>query len=441
MALGYGLLFLLIIGIISSVFYIGTAGLLARNIDKQLTTIAHQLEQVRERDGTEALRQAIHTLLTDDKDVETEEYLLLDPRGQKLIGNLTAWPALLEQDDEPAKIRVQRLGRDSLGRLLVHRFDDGSTLVVGRDLQDQHQLERMILGALALGGLLGLLLAAVGIVLFRAQLQGRLAAIQRTTHEISGGNLSQRIATGHAKDEFAGIARDINSMLNEIERLMDTARNVSNTIAHDLRTPLGRIRGVLEDALQAHDSTNRLQHASQFAIDEIDALIGVFEKLLQIAEAESGVRRQRFDQLPLRQVVDDLMELYQPAAEAQDMQLSLDIEGAPVVNADRDLIANVLANLLDNALKYAGSGARIRLSIRQDEHHVQIVVQDNGPGIPPEAIGRATERFFRLDSSRNQRGNGLGLAIVEAVITLHRGRLILEDAQPGLTATIVLPRP
>ncbi|MDE2155550.1 MAG: HAMP domain-containing histidine kinase [Xanthomonadaceae bacterium] len=440
MALSYGLLFLLSTGIISTLFYVGTAGLLARNTDRQIVTIAHQLEQTRELSGTGALVQAVHTLLTDDKDVETEVYLLLDPQGRKRIGNLTAWPVLPKANDHLTRIHVQRLGRDSTSRLLAHRFGDGSLLVVGRDLREQHQLEQMILSALAIGGALGLVLAVLGAFLFRVQLRARLALIQQTTDDVSAGHLSRRIATGQARDEFASIARDINRMLDDIERLMDTARNVSNAIAHDLRTPLGRIRGSLEEAVQVAADPQRLRQAAHYAIDEIDTLTGVFEKLLQIAEAESGVRRQRFEQLPLRPVVGDLMELYQPAAEAQGMQLTVDIDGAPAVNADRDLLANVLANVLDNALKYAGSGAHIRLSIRQDDRYVAIAVQDNGPGIPPDVIGRATERFFRVDSSRSQRGNGLGLSIVAAVVALHRGQLTLEDARPGLKVSILLPK-
>jgi signal transduction histidine kinase len=440
LALGYGLLFLLSIGVISSVFYIGTAGLLARNADKQIVVIAHQLEQTRGRSGNEGLLQSVHTLLTDDKDVETEVYLLLDPHGNKQIGNLTSWRQLPSENDVLVNAQVQRLGRDSTSRLLVHRFADGSTLVVGRDLREEHQLEHTILSALAIGVALALLLAALGIALFRTPLQARLAVIQHATHDVSAGNLDRRIDVGHAQDEFAGIARDINRMLDDINRLMDTARNVSNTIAHDLRTPLGRIRGVLEEALQPSSSSDRLQHAAHYAIDEIDTLIGVFEKLLQIAEAESGVRRQLFELLPLRPVLDDLMELYQPAAEARGMRLRVDVDGTPTVHADRDLIANVLANLLDNAFKYAGSGALVRLTVRQDEKYVHILVQDDGPGIPPDALDRVTERFFRVDNSRSQRGNGLGLSIVAAVVSLHRGELKLEDAHPGLKVSIFLPK-
>ncbi|MFC5740968.1 sensor histidine kinase [Dyella tabacisoli] len=444
MTAGYGLLLLISVALISTVFYVGTAGLLARNIDKQLTSISRHLIQVRQQEGPQALERDIHALLTDNQDVDTEVYLLIDPSGRKIAGNLTAWPTLPTANDQLVKQQVKRLGRDSISRLLSYRFQDGTTLVVGRDLQDQHDLERMVLVALSLGGVMALVLAAAGAWLFRAQLQKQLMAIHRTTTEIAAGHLDRRIEVGKSQDEFAIVAHDVNIMLEEIERLMDTARDVSNAIAHDLRTPLGRIRGSLEDALRPHHPADKLPYSAQYAIDEIDALIVVFDKLLQIAEAESGVRRQPFDQLPLREVASDLVELYQPAAENQGVALSLLVEGEPVVNADRDLIAGVLANLLDNALKYAGHGAQVQVRIECDPAQgrppeARIVVRDYGPGIPADALERATERFFRADTSRSLRGNGLGLSIVAASVALHRGRLTLENAHPGLRVTIALP--
>lgn len=440
MAMGYGLLLLVSVALISSVFYIGTAGLLARNIDNQLTATSRRLIQIRDQAGQTALEQEIHALLTDDRDMDTEVYLLVDPAGHKILGNLTAWSGLSGHDNRLVRQQVKRLGRDSVSRLLVYRFADGTDLVVGRDMQDQHDLEHMILVALGLGGLGALVLAAAGAWLFRAQLKRQLQAIHRTTTEISAGNLDQRIDVGRSQDEFAVVARDINAMLDEIERLMDTARNISNAIAHDMRTPLGRIRGALEDALRFRQPQEKLPGSAQYAIDEIDALTAVLDKLLQIAEAESGVRRQYFEQVPLGEVISDIVELYRPAAENEGMQLSLQVEGDPPVAVDRDLIASVTANLLDNALKYAGRGAHVQVRILHDNHNVQLVVQDDGPGIPAKAIGRVTERFFRVDASRHQRGNGLGLSIVAAVVALHRGTLALEDALPGLKVCITLPR-
>ena len=439
MAAGYGLLLLLSVGLVAGVFYIGTAGLLARNIDKQLSLTTRRLVQIHDRQGSPALQQEIHTLLTDDQDVNTEIYQLIAADGHPLIGNLTGWTPPAGDAGGLGEYRVRRLGRDTPGRLLIHRFADGTVLAVGRDLQDQRELERMIGTAIALGGAMALLLAAVGAWLFRLQLQRQLKAIHRTTTEVAAGQLDRRIAVGRSRDEFAVVAHDVNRMLDEIERLMNTVRSVSNAIAHDLRTPLGRIRAALEDALRSEQSRERLRDIAQYAIDEVDSLTVLFEKLLQIAEAESGVRRQRFGQLPLRDVVGDLVELYQPAAENEGMSLSLEVEGAPTVSADRDLLASVVANLLDNALKYAGRGARVRVSLYDSADAAHIEVADNGPGMPSELLERATERFFRGDASRHRRGNGLGLSIVAAVVALHRGTLRLEHAQPGLRVAISLP--
>ncbi|WP_243050242.1 HAMP domain-containing sensor histidine kinase [Dyella sp. RRB7] len=439
MAAGYGLLLLLSVAVISTVFYVATAGLLRRNIDEQLRSTSRHLIQVEQQQGIGALALEVHGLLTDNQDSDTEIYLLLDASGHPLIGNLTAWPPSAVTSDGLRQLEVRRLGRHSLSRVLSYRFADGSVLLVGRDMRDVRELEHMILVALALGGILAVMLAGGGAVLFRAQLQRQLKAIHRTTTEIAAGRLHRRVAVGRSRDEFAVVARDINDMLDEIERLMDTSRNVSNAIAHDLRTPLGRVRGALEQALRSPQREERLPQGAQYAIDEIDGLIAVLDKLLQIAEAESGVRRQSFEPLAVRGLLDDIMELYQPAAEAHSIGLQCTVQGEPRVLADRHLLAGVLANLLDNAFKYAGEGANVQVLAMQDGERVNISVRDDGPGIPEAALSRATERFFRVDASRHQRGNGLGLSIVAAVVALHRGQLTLENTSPGLKVDIMLP--
>lgn len=439
MAAGYGLLLLLSVAAISTVFYVATAGLLRRNIDEQLRSTSRHLVQVKQQHDTDALVRDIHGLLTDNQDSDTEIYLLLDGSGNRLIGNLTAWPSAAIATDGLHQLDVERLGRYSASRLLAHRFADGGVLLVGRDMRDVLELEHMILVALSLGGVLAVLLAGGGAMLFRSQLQRQLKAIHRTTTEIAAGRLDRRVAMGRSRDEFAVVAHDINDMLDEIERLMDTSRNVSNAIAHDLRTPLGRVRGVLEQALRSPQRNERLSDGAQYAIDEIDSLIAVLDKLLQIAEAESGVRRGSFEPLPLRNLVEDMVELYQPAAESVEIRLHGIVDGEPSVLADRHLLAGVLANLLDNALKYAGHGSSITVHAARHGDQVHISVQDTGPGIPEAALARATERFFRVDASRHQRGNGLGLSIVAAVVALHRGQLTLTNTAPGLNVTIALP--
>jgi len=229
-------------------------------------------------------------------------------------------------------------------------------------------------------------------------------------------------------------------MLDRIEHLMEGVRHVSNAIAHDLRTPLGRIRSRLEEALRPGNSTAQLAGTVGFAIQQVDELIWMLERLLQIAEAESGAHRQSFAPVTLAAIVSDVVELYDATAEAEGIALVSEIEGQPVALGDKNLLTSALANLTDNALKYAGGGATVRVRATQDRDTVSMIVQDNGPGIPPAERSRVIERFYRLDQSRSLPGNGLGLSIVEATAALHWGKLELEDAMPGLVARIVLPR-
>ena len=221
---------------------------------------------------------------------------------------------------------------------------------------------------------------------------------------------------------------------------MDGVRNVSNAIAHDLRTPLGRIRSLLDEALRHEANVERLSTAANNAIRQIDDLTVVFDKLLQIAEAESGTRRQSFEPVALKEIVTDVVEFYDAAAEAKGIRLTIGIEGEPTTLGDKDLLASATANLVDNALKYAGSESTVRVRAVQDRNTVSIVVQDDGPGIPADEREKVMTRFYRGDQSRTLPGNGLGLPIVTSISHLHSGTFALEDASPGLRARIVLPR-
>jgi len=285
-----------------------------------------------------------------------------------------------------------------------------------------------------------LMLAIGGALLFRRQIEHRVGAIRRTALQIEAGDLSRRIPISDVEDEFARLNRDINRMLDRIEHLMDGVRHVSNAIAHDLRTPLGRIRSGLEEALSSGNSMAQLAGTARFAIQQVDELIRMLDRLLQIAEAESGARRQSFALVPLSSVASDVVELYDATAEAEGITLTSDIKGRPVALADRNLLTSALANLVDNALKYAGSGSTVQVRVVEERDTVSIVVQDDGPGIPPTERARVIDRFYRLDESRSLPGNGLGLSIVTAIASLHSGELALADASPGLIARVILPR-
>jgi signal transduction histidine kinase len=280
-------------------------------------------------------------------------------------------------------------------------------------------------------------LAISGTILFRYLLERRVGSIRQTVEEIEAGNLTKRIPLAGVEDEFSRLSHEMNHMLDRIEHLMDGVRHVSNTIAHNLRTPLGRIRGHLDEAIRAPADTARLAEAAEFSIEQVDALIIILDKLLQIAESESGTRRRPFEAVSLREVITNVVELYDAIAEEQGITLFTKIEGDPKTFGDRDLLASALANLLDNALKYGGRSVVINVSETPERGTVSMVVQDNGPGIPPEERPKVTQRFYRLDQSVP--GTGLGLSIVAAIAHLHGAALQLEDAFPGLLVRVILP--
>jgi signal transduction histidine kinase len=286
---------------------------------------------------------------------------------------------------------------------------------------------------------LSLILTAFGALLFRSQIERRIGEIRRAAKDIEEGDLSRRIPVS-GDDEFSLLNRDINRMLDRIEHLMDGIRHVSNAIAHDLRTPLSRIRSKLDDALRHDMTVEVLSGAAHGAIEDIDDLIRLFERLLQIAEAESGVRAQLFECIDLNRIALDMADMYDATAEEREVRLDTDLQPAAQVLGDRNLLASAVASLIDNAIKYAGPGAAVAVVTRVEGASVSIAVRDNGPGIPSAEVGKVTQRFYRLDKSRSLPGNGLGLSIVSATVGLHGGALSLEDGQPGLIARITLPQ-
>jgi signal transduction histidine kinase len=439
LAMGYGILVLCAVAVISTILYFGTVGVLDREINTKLFGISDRLQKRFAESGIPGVQQGIEQLLTDGVDTDTEVYLLIGTDGKALIGNINPLDKTKVAFDRLVDKPVIRYGRPSNSRLLARQLPNGALLVVGRDMQDISGITQLVLRSLTVGGALALLIAIGGAILFRQQLEHRVAAIRHTVLEIEAGDLSRRIPLLDSDDEFTRLNHDINQMLDQIQHLMDGVRNVSNAIAHDLRTPLGRIRSLLDEALHSGKDAEKLSRAATNAIRQIDDLTVVFDKLLQIAEAESGTRRQSFHLVSLGEIVTGVVELYDAAAETKGIQLTLGIEGDPVAIGDKDLLASATANLIDNALKYAGNTSTVRVRAIQDRNTVSIVVQDNGPGIPPGEREKVMTRFYRGDRSRSFPGNGLGLPIVTSISHLHSGVFSLEDADPGLRARIVLP--
>lgn len=424
-----------------AVVYLQTVGVLQQRLARHVTLTAQQLLQQVEDGGLDAAGASIHRALTDGRDSDSEIYLLLDAQGQRHAGNLDRATELPSSASRPVKQRVSRDGKVVNAYLVVHALPGGGLLVVGQDLRDQEMIESLVASASAAAGIVAVLLLLAGTFVFRHELERSVGAIRVTAARIAAaGELRERVPESDEDDddEFALLKREINAMLDRIESLMDGVRHVSNTIAHNLRTPLARILVRLHQAEQAQTDPAQRQRAIAAAVGEIQALIQVFEKLLQIAEAEAGARRRSFTPLALDVIATDVLELYEAAAEAQGTVLLREPADAVPLAGDRDLLAGALANLLDNALKYAGPGAVVRVGTEETPDGVRLSVQDDGPGVRPQELARLGMRFHRLQPDTP--GHGLGLASVQAVAALHGGRLSVEDASPGLRVAIVLPR-
>jgi signal transduction histidine kinase len=438
-ALIFGALVVFTMTVLGVIFYVQTVGVWQRRIDSQIDTTTERLVDYHESRGSAALAAHINGLLGDGIDSDTEVYTLVGPDGHIAAGNLAITGEIASPTRGIAEHRVVRAGRPSRSRLRVTRLSDGSVLIVGRDMQDQHELEQLIRGAILSGAIVTLLMAVVGAVLFRRQLERRIGAIRETAVQIERGDLAQRVPISAQQDEFARLSRDINAMLDRIHALMEGVRHVSNTIAHNIRTPLSRVLARLYTAQNAADPARALPEAVGFAITEIQDLNVVFDKLLRIAEVEAGARRQTFTAVSLNAVAVNALELYDAVAEAKGLTLTHTLDAQPLVAGDGDLLANAVANLIDNAIKYTPSGGTIHVDTRCEGASVTLTVRDNGRGIPAEERKRVGARFYRLD--RAVPGWGLGLASVLAIARLHGGNLQLADAQPGLIARLVLPAP
>jgi len=436
-ALIFGALVVFTMIVLLAVFYVQTVGAWQRRIDSQIETTTQRLVDYDKRSGSLALGNHINSLLGDGIDSDTEVYTLVAPDGHVVAGNLAVTGDITGATRSISEHRVLRAGRPSRSRLRVTALSDGSILIVGRDMQDQHELEELIRGAIYSGAVATLLMAVAGALLFRRQLERRIGTIRETAARIERGDLAQRVPISAQQDEFARLSRDINAMLDRIHALMEDVRHVSNTIAHNIRTPLSRVLARLYTAQNAPKPAEAFPDAVGFAIAEIQDLNVVFDKLLRIAEVESGARRQTFATVSLNEIAVNALDLYDAVAESKGLTLTHTLDAQPTVTGDGDLLANAVANLIDNAIKYTPSGGAIHVDTRRDGPSVTLTVRDNGRGIPEEERTRVGTRFYRLD--RTVPGWGLGLASVLAIARLHGGSLQLQDAGPGLIAQLVLP--
>ncbi|MBH1963737.1 MAG: HAMP domain-containing histidine kinase [Comamonadaceae bacterium] len=451
LALSYSALLILTLTTVLAVFYVQTVGVLHLRADRQAEAHLRRLLDKHTQNGQSALEDEIRWMLQDGQDTDTEIVILADAQGQVLMGNAKAEPLRKLSSMGVRDLKVRRGAEVALARVAVAELPNGQVLAVGNDLQAVHYMEELISRASLMAVLVALILAVAGALIFRRVVGDRASEIRSTMARVAAGDLRQRIPEGGPEDEFTQLNRDINSMLDRLEQLMEGIRHVSNTIAHNLRTPLTRMLLQLRNAQNAtaSEQSTTVQRVAQ----EVEELGVIFEKLLQIAEVESGTSRNSFAQVDVRALLVDVVDLYAPVAEDSGGSLRSEIIGSPFALGDGDLIASAVANLVDNALKYGGvqsatpdeaPAADIVLRSSQAPEQgpgsplgVEIVVRDHGPGAEPQVLEKMTTRFYRARS--DQHGYGLGLSSVQAIVQLHGGRLDFENFFPGLQARIWLP--
>ncbi len=416
-----------------------TAGLLDRQTVAAIQADAQSMSERFAGGRLPALVLTIEDRLT--QNVEDDAiYLLIDPSGRRLAGNLEHWPEGAAQNGAWYELPIERAGMRSLA--VVQSFDlpGGFRLLIGRDVQVRAQLRALLTDALLWAMLVVLAMASVGALVVRSLFRRALANVSATAAAIAAGDFNQRVKLSGRGDEFDQLAETINDMLDRMARLMEGVREVSNAIAHDLRTPITRVRARLEDASLHAGTVDDLRAAIERANVDLDGIVAVFQALLRIAEIEAGSRRAAFKPLDVAPLLTGVAELYGPVAEEKGIALSVRTPERLPAFGDRELIQQAVANLVDNAVKFSPSGSQVTLSATATSSGIEIAVDDQGPGIPESDRSRAAERFFRGESARNSPGAGLGLALVQAVAQLHGGSLRFADAAPGLVASLSLPR-
>jgi signal transduction histidine kinase len=434
----YGILFAF--SAFALVFFLwwATTGLLDRQVEAAIRSDGQGLSERWEEGGVPNVVFTIQERMAENVD-DDAIYFLTDALGRKINGNLDAWPANVVSPGVFYELNVTRDGVKSTAEVLRYDLPGGFRLLVGRDVKGRAQLKHLLPGSLLYSGILVAVLALVGSLVMRNLFRRMVADVSSTAAAIARGDLQRRVRRSGRGDEFDDMAEAINTMLERIVKLMDGVRQVSNSIAHDLRTPIARARARLEDAAAHATGEAELRAAVERAVGDLDAVTAVFQALMRIAEIEAGSRRSAFAEVDFGPLLADLAELYGALAEERGLTLTLRVPDTLPAYGDRDMIQQALANLLDNAIKFSPEGGTISLSAELLDKRVRITVADQGPGIPEADRSRATERFFRGEQARNTPGSGLGLALVQAVATLHDGALVLEDASPGLRAVIILP--
>jgi len=412
-----------------------------QTVDAEINGLADQYARL-------GVRGLVETIDRRARQPDASLYLLTDFAGNAITGNISRLPTLVleEADGDVRRVRYGQADDES-GRApeaLVRTFElpGGFRLLVGRDLGEQYRFKDLFTEALRLWLGVVVVMAVISWAFVSSRVLKRIDGITETSRTIMEGNLSGRLAVAGNDDEFDRLATSLNAMLERIELLMHGLKDVTDNIAHDLKTPLTRLRTRVETALREAKGEKEYRVALETTLEESEALIKVFDALLRIARVEAMSPEAGMEAVDIALVAEEITELYQPVIEDEGGRIELVASPICIAFANRELIAQALVNLIENAMKYGQPTDEtplvISVNVAEKERRIVVSVRDNGPGIPEKDLERVQGRFVRLDESRNAPGYGLGLSLVEAVARLHGGALTLEDAGPGLAARIDL---
>ncbi|WP_072392033.1 ATP-binding protein [Hyphomicrobium sp. CS1GBMeth3] len=441
--------FLIASALIVGILFWQTNTLLTDHVVEELRSEAAELAHEAATSPPDAFAERIRVR---SRVAGTSLYFLTDASGKKLAGNLRDLPREVVESPTGSVFRYARKddasGDERLGVAVPVAVGGGFRLFVGRDVEEQLALAARIKRTFLWGfGALALAAVLAGIAVGRSVLR-RIETINTTTRSIMAGDLTRRVPLSGSRDELDELSESLNGMLDRIEQLMDGLREVSDNIAHDLKTPLNRLRNSAEAALRDARGADAYREGLEATIEKADDLIKTFNALLLIARLEAGVVEESAEAFDLGHLVQDVAELYEPVAEEAGLSLTIEAGDGIEVRANRQLIGQAVANLVDNAIKYSAAMARERpgaaaanvaVRVTRDADTAEISVADRGPGIEAKDRDRALRRFVRLEKSRTQPGTGLGLSLVAAVARLHNGSVCLEDNDPGLRVVVTLP--
>ena len=448
LTLVYLLIFIVFAFSLLGYFALNTRRLITEQIT---TTVDTEITGLREQYNQGGIRRLVIVVDLRSRRPGSSLYLVTTATGEGLAGNVGSLePGVL---DHPGWLETnyRRLeapeGSDHRALVQVVQLPGGFRLLVGRDLEERERLFGIIANAGQWSLALVIVLGLAGGFFVSRRVLNRVEAMTDKAQTIMAGDLAGRLPIAGTGDELDRLAEHLNAMLERIEALMRGLKEVSDNIAHDLKTPLTRLRNRCEQALRGSTGVDDYRAALEATIAESDDLIRTFNALLMIARAESGQARDNMTEFDAAEIARDVGELYEPLAEEKGIALTVDAPAAAPVRGNRELVSQALANLIDNAIKYAGPNgevngapAEIVVMAGNDGERIALSVADRGPGIAEADRGRVVERFVRLEQSRSAPGSGLGLSLAAAVARLHGGELKLEDNHPGLRSTIALPR-